>query len=90
MDLLVVVFAQLLLLLYRPRAQGLGEIPLRVTAANHEADLARWVGWNGSVGILDVGEDFSAVLLQVGDQGQVQPLVLGCDTQSVIVHQGLG
>jgi hypothetical protein len=67
MDLLAVVLAQLLLLFLRPRAS--------VLAANHEADLAGWVGRDGGVGIFDNGEDFFALLLQVGNERHVKPLV---------------
>lgn len=78
MDLLVVVLAELLLLLDRPLAHGLLEVAVGVKAADHEANLARGVGGNGGVSVLDVGEDLLAVFLELGDQGKVEPLVLGC------------
>lgn len=77
MDLLVVVLAELLLLGLGPLAHRLLEVAVGVKAADHEADLARGVGGDGGVGVLDVGEDLLAVLLELGDQGEVEPLVLG-------------
>ena len=47
-----------------------------VLGADHEADLAGGVGGDGGVGVLDGGEDLLAVLLELGDQWQVEPLVL--------------
>lgn len=78
MDLLGVVLAELVLFLLRPGANGLLEVAVGILAADHEADLARWVGGDGGVGVLDVGEDGLAVLLELGDQWEVEPLVLGC------------
>jgi hypothetical protein len=40
--------------------------------------LSGGVSWDGRVGVLDVGEDLLAVLLELGDQWKVEPLVLGC------------
>jgi hypothetical protein len=77
-DLLVVVLAQLLLFLLGPLAHRLLEVAVGVQTADHETNLTRGVGRNGGVGVLDVGEDGLAVLLELGDQGEVQPLVLGC------------
>jgi hypothetical protein len=65
-DLLIVV-TQLLLILLRERAHRVLEIALGVLAANHEADLARRVGGDGCVCVFDVGKDFLAVLLELGD-----------------------
>lgn len=78
-DLLVVVLAQLLLLLSAPAAQRLLEVAVGVLAADHEANLAGWVGGNGCVGVLDGGKDLLARLLQVGNEGEMQPLVLSCE-----------
>jgi hypothetical protein len=75
-DLLVVVLAELVLLGLGPLADGLLEVAAGVKGADHETDLARGVGGDGGVGVLDVGEDLLAVLLELGDQGEVQPLVL--------------
>lgn len=76
-DISIVVAVELLLLLWAPSAKGCLEVAVAVLAADHETNLTRWVGWDGSVGVLDVGEDFLAVLFELGDQWQVQPLVLG-------------
>ena len=75
MNLLAVVLAQLLLLLGGPGADGLLDVAGGVLAADHETNLTGWVGWNGGVGVLDVGEDLLAVLLELGDQWEVKPLV---------------
>ena len=77
MDLLAVVLAQLVLLLRRPVAERLLEIALTVLGTDHEADLAGGVGGDGGVGVLDGGEDGLAGLLEIGDDVEVQPLVLG-------------
>jgi len=77
-DIGVVVSAELLLLLRCEGAQGLGEVSVGVLAADHEANLSGGVSWDGRVGVLDVGEDLLAVLLELGDQWKVEPLVLGC------------
>ena len=76
MDLGVVVSAKLVLLLWAPATQRLANIALGILAANHEADLAGWVGGDGGVCVFDRGEDLLAVLLQLGDQWEVEPLVL--------------
>lgn len=77
-DLLAVVPAKLLFLLGGPSSERLLEVAVGILAADHEADLARWVCGNRGVAILDVGEDFFARLLEVGDEGHMQPLVLSC------------
>lgn len=77
MDLRVVVSAQLLLLLGSPGPDRHLDVAVGVLAADHEADLTRRVGGNGRVGVLSDREDLLAVLLQVGDERQVKPLVLG-------------
>lgn len=76
MDLSVVVPAQLLFLFFGPGADGNLDVTVGILAAYHEADLARRVGWNGGVGVFGNGEDLLAVLLELGDQGQVEPLIL--------------
>ena len=78
MDVLVVVAAELLLLLTGPAANGLLDVTSGILAADHEADLAGGVGGDGGVGVFGHGENLLAGLLEVGDQRQVQPLVLGC------------
>lgn len=59
-DILIIVPTQLLLFLLRPTPKRCLEISLSVLAADHESNLARWVSGDGSVGILDSGEDFLA------------------------------
>lgn len=75
MDLLVVVLAKLLLFLGRKGTERLGDIAIGVLAADHEANLPRWVGRDGGVSILDSWEDFLAILLQLGNQWEVEPLI---------------
>lgn len=77
MDVLVVVAAVLQLLLGGPGAERLADVAVGVLAADHEADLARGVGGDGGVGVLGDGEDRLAVLLELGNQVKVEPLVLG-------------
>ena len=81
-DLLAVVLAKLVLLLGRPAAERLLEVALAVLGADHEANLARGVGRNGGVGVLDVREDSLARLLEVSDDVEVQPLVLSWESIS--------
>lgn len=76
-DLLAVVLAELVLLLRCPAAERLLEVALAVLGADHEANLTGGVGGNGCVGVLDGGEDSLARLLEVGDDVEVKPLVLG-------------
>lgn len=82
MDVGVVVAAVLLLLLAGPGTDGLLDVAGGVLAAHHEADLAGGVGGDGGVGVLGDGENLIAGLLEVGDQGKVQPLVLGYWTKA--------
>ena len=77
MNLLAIVSAQLLLLFLAPRPHWLLDIAVCILAADHEADLAAWIGRNGSVCVLGDGEDFFAGLLKAGDEIEVKPLVLG-------------
>lgn len=76
-DLSVVVAALGLFLLGCPLAKRNTDIAVGILAADHEADLARRVGRDGGVGVLGDGEDFLAVFLELGDERQVEPLVLG-------------
>lgn len=76
MDLRVVVSAQLLLFLGSPGPNGHLDVTVGVLAADHETNLPRRVGWDGGVGVLGNREDLLAVLLQLGDERQVEPLVL--------------
>lgn len=73
----VVVLAELLLLFNRPLSQRCLQVAVCVLAADHESNLAGWVGWDRGVCVFDVREDFFAVFLELGDQRQVKPLVLG-------------
>jgi hypothetical protein len=77
-DVLVIVAAETLLLLAGPAADGLAHVAGGVLAADHEADLAGGVGGDGGVGVFGDGEDLLAGLLEIGDQGKMEPLVLGC------------
>lgn len=77
-DLGIVVLALLLLLRGGPGADGLLDVAVGVLAADHEANLARGVGGDGGVGVLGDGEDLLAVLLELGNEREVEPLVLSC------------
>lgn len=76
MNLLVVVFAELLLFFPAPAAQWLRDVPLCVLAANHEANLSRGIGGDSGVAVLNDREDLFAALLELRDEGEVEPLVL--------------
>ena len=78
MNRLIIVPTQLILLVGIPAAHGRRDVPVFILAADHEADLARRVGGDGGVGVFDRGEDFFAGFLEIGDQGEVEPLVLRC------------
>ena len=56
-DVLAVVLAQLLLFLGGPGAKRLLDVAVAVLAADHEANLARRVGWDGGVRVLGDRED---------------------------------
>lgn len=77
MNLLVVVSVDGIILLGGPRTEWVLEVTVGILAADHEANLATWVGWDGGVRVFDVGEDLLAVFLQLGDEWEVKPLVLG-------------
>lgn len=78
MDLPVIISTQFPLLLGAPMAQRGRDVAVLVLAADHEADLAGGVGGDGRVGVLDGREEFLAGFLELGDQGEVEPLVLAC------------
>jgi hypothetical protein len=82
-DLLAVVSAQLLFLLLRPGPYWLLDVALSILAADHEADLSRGVGWNGSVCVFGDWEDLLAIFLELGDKLEVEPLVLSCQMRLV-------
>lgn len=86
-DLGVVVAALLLLLLGGPAAQGDADVAVGILAADHEADLAGGVGGDGGVGVLGDGEDLLAVLLQLGDERKMEPLVLSyTELQELVIY----
>jgi len=85
-DPLVVVSVHLLLLLVGYGPERLGDVPIRILGANHETNLAGWVGGNCCVGVFHNREDFAARLLKVGNKLQVKPLVLGCQKK----RRGIG
>ena len=76
-DLLAVILAQLVLLLGCPAAKRLLEVALAVLGADHEADLAGWVGRDGGVGVLNIREDILAVFLELRDEWEVEPWAFG-------------
>jgi len=78
MHLLVVVLAVLVLFGRSPTPQWLLNIDLGVLAADHEANLTRRVCGNGGETILGDGEDLTALLLELGDEGKMQPLAFTC------------
>lgn len=65
MDISIIVPTKALLLLSGEATNRLLDVALGVLAADHEADLARGVGGDGGVSVLDGGEDGLAVLLQL-------------------------
>jgi len=77
-DPLVVVSVHLPFLFVGYSPERLGDVPVRVLAANHETNLARWIGRDGGVGIFRNREDFVTRLLKVGNELQMEPLVFGC------------
>jgi hypothetical protein len=86
-DFLAVVLAQLLLLLDCPATERLLEVKAGILAADHEANLSGWVGGDGGVTVLDVGEDLLARLLEVDNEWHVQPLVLSYTNKSQLECQ---
>ena len=83
-DLLVVVLAKLLFLLWRPASQRFFYIPLGILTADHKSDLTRWICWDGGVCIFDDGKDFLAGLLKRSNQWQMKPLVLSWQTDLIL------
>ena len=67
-NVLVVVFAELLLLLSGPASKWLFQVPVCILATDHEADLARRVGRDRGVCVFDGREDLFAVFLELGDE----------------------
>jgi hypothetical protein len=87
-DIGVVVAAELLLLFLGPGSKGLGNVTGGVLAADHESNLARGVGGDSGVTVLGDGEDLLAVFLELGDQWQVEPLVLSYESMLALLPQG--
>jgi hypothetical protein len=80
-DLGVVVAALGLLLLLSPLAERNTDVAVGILAADHETNLARGIGGDGGIGVFGNREDLLAVLLELGNERQVKPLVLGCATK---------
>jgi hypothetical protein len=79
MNIGIVIPAQSFLVLTGPGSQRFTQIAFGILAADHKSDLSGWIGGNGGVGIFDDGEDFFAGFFEVCDQGEVKPLVFGCN-----------
>lgn len=77
-DICVVVLVDGIFLLWCPASEWGLDVAGGILAADHEANLAGWVGWDSGVSVFNNWEDFLAVFLQLGDQWQVEPLVLSC------------
>lgn len=75
-DIRVVISEKSLFLLSGKASDRDLDVAVGVLGADHEADLARWVGWDSGVGVLDSWENLPTVLLQFGDQREMEPLVL--------------
>lgn len=84
MNILIIVFTQLLLLFAGPAADRLAQVAGRVFAADHEPDLAGRVGRDRGVGVLDLGEDLAAVGFEFGDEREVQPLVFSWEGSKLV------
>ena len=76
MDVFVVVPTQFLLLFHTPAPRRFLDIPILVLATDHETYLSARVGGDGGVGVFDGGKNFFARAFEIGDEGQVEPLVL--------------
>lgn len=75
-DLLAVVFEQLVLLLITDRPQRLGNIATRIFGADHESNLSTWIGRNGGPSVLGDWEDLLAVFLELLNNAEVEPWIL--------------
>jgi hypothetical protein len=73
----IVVAEQFLLLLYSEGTERGTRIALGILATNHETDLAGRIGGDGRICIFSDWEDLLAILLDFGDQWEVEELVLG-------------
>lgn len=79
MNLLVVIPTQFILLLSIPAPHRRCDVSILVFAADHEADLTGRIGGDGGVGVFESGEDLLAGFLEVGNEREVEPLVLRCE-----------
>ena len=82
MDLCIIISALFFLHSSRPRPHRYLYVDVGVFAADHETDLARWIGRDGGVRILSHGKDLIALLLEPRDQRQMQPLVFSYINES--------
>lgn len=89
MDLLVVVLVDLVILLGGEGSKRRLDNSVGVLGAHHEANLARGVGGDGGVGVLGNGENVLARLLEVLDDGEVQPDVLGLGGDDTLLGQSI-
>jgi hypothetical protein len=87
-DLLGVVLVNLVVLLIRERSQGSLDVGIGILGANHETNLTRGVGGDGSVGILSNGEDLLASLLKVLDDLEMEPNVLSLSGDDTLLSEG--
>lgn len=83
----VVIAAELLLLFFGPATEGLAHVTVGILAADHETDLAGRIGRNGGVGVFGDGKDLTADLAEVGNEGEMEPLVLGCESKKETVSK---
>lgn len=75
--LAAVVLEEFVLLSLADGAKWLLDVGFAVLGADHEADLAAWIGWDGGPAVLGDWEDGLDGLLEVLNHIQVQPWVLG-------------
>lgn len=73
----VIIAAETVLLCARPRTQRHAQVALGILAADHEPDLAGRIGGDGRVGVFCDREDLLAGFLELRDERQMEPLVLG-------------
>lgn len=93
MDIRIVVSEQLLLFLGGEGPNWSFDVAAGIFAADHEPNLTGGVCGDGCVGIFDGREDLLAVLLELGDQWEVEPLVFSWKScqllplQSGVMHK---
>lgn len=81
MDLLAVVSRQLFLLFQIPGPQELLDVSRPIFTACHEPDLARRVGGNGGVSVLDSGKDLFAGFIESLDPFEMEPWAFSCSRE---------